>query len=64
MTPWTSIRWTPYFDTVAERKVIELDTANWDYKHQVLASARVPPWRIFLWVKAIEAIMQLRPKAL
>jgi anaerobic magnesium-protoporphyrin IX monomethyl ester cyclase len=24
----------------------------------------VPPGRIFLWVKAIEAIMQLRPKAL
>lgn len=59
----TPHRWTPYFETVAERKVIEPDTARWDYKHQVLATARVPPWRIFLWVKAIEVILQLRPKA-
>jgi anaerobic magnesium-protoporphyrin IX monomethyl ester cyclase len=60
----TPHRWTPYFETVAERKVIEPDTRRWDYKHQVLATARVPPWRIFLWVKAIEVIMQLRPRAI
>ena len=60
----TPHRWTPFFETVAERRVIETDTRRWDYKHQVLATARVPPWRIFMWVKAIEVIMQLRPRAL
>jgi anaerobic magnesium-protoporphyrin IX monomethyl ester cyclase len=60
----TPHRWTPYFDTVEQRTVIEPDTSRWDYKHQVLATARVPPWRILLWVKAIEVIMQMRPKAL
>ena len=24
----------------------------------------MPPWRVFLWVKSIEMIMQLRPKAI
>ncbi len=60
----TPHRWTPFFETVAERRVIETDTRRWDYQHQVLATARVPPWRIFMWVKAIEVIMQLRPRAL
>ena len=60
----TPHRWTPYFDTVAERRVIEPDVRKWDYKHQVLATSRVPPWRVLLWVKCIEAAMQLRPRAL
>ncbi len=60
----TPHRWTPYFATVLERKVIETNTAKWDYKHQVLATAKVPPWRILLWVKSIEVIMQMRPKAI
>lgn len=60
----TPHRWTPYFETVHERKVIELDSAKWDYKHQVLATTRVPPWRLLLWVKAIEVIMQARPRAI
>ncbi len=60
----TPHRWTPYFATVLERKVIETNTAKWDYKHQVLETTRVPPWRILLWVKSIEVIMQMRPKAL
>lgn len=60
----TPHRWTPYFSTVENRKVIQIDTEKWDYKHQVLATAKVPPWRVFLWSKSIEAIMQLRPKAL
>jgi len=57
-------RWTPYYETVAHRKVIQTDARLWDYKHQVLATTRVPPWRVFLWFKTIEVIMQLRPKAL
>lgn len=57
-------RWTPYYDTVSHRRVIQTDPRLWDYKHQVLATTRVPPWRVFLWFKTIEVIMQLRPKAL
>lgn len=60
----TPHRWTPFYDTVARRKVIQLDTTKWDYKHQVLETKRVPAWRVFLWVKSMEVIMQLRPKAL
>jgi anaerobic magnesium-protoporphyrin IX monomethyl ester cyclase len=60
----TPHRWTPYFDTVAQRRVIEPDVRKWDYKHQVLATSKVPPWRVLLWVKFIEATMQLRPRAL
>jgi len=60
----TPHRWTPYFATVLHRKVIQPDTRKWDYKHQVLDTARVPPWRVFLWVKSMEVIMQLRPKAI
>ena len=60
----TPHRWTPYFDTVAGRRVIEPDVRKWDYKHQVLDTRRVPPWRVLLWVKFIEAVMQLRPRAL
>jgi hypothetical protein len=37
---------------------------KWDYKHQVLATQNVPAWRVLLWVKFIEAVMQLRPRSL
>ena len=60
----TPHRWTPYFESVAGQRVIQTDIRKWDYKHQVLATSRVPPWRVLLWVKAIEAIMQLRPRAM
>jgi anaerobic magnesium-protoporphyrin IX monomethyl ester cyclase len=30
----------------------------------VLATVNMPPWRIFLWVKFIELVLQARPKAL
>ncbi len=60
----TPHRWTPFYSTVEERKVIQIDTRKWDYKHQVLATNKVPPWRVLLWVKTIEVILQLRPKAL
>lgn len=60
----TPHRWTPFFPIVAERRVIQTDRRKWDYKHQVLATSRVPPWRVFLWFKAIEAVLQLRPRAL
>lgn len=60
----TPHRWTPFYETAEERRVIQTDTRRWDYKHQVLATSRVPAWRVFLWFKSIELIMQMRPKAL
>ena len=60
----TPHRWTPYFAEVAGRQVVQPDLRKWDYKHQVLAANRLPPWVVLLWVKFIEAVMQLRPPAL
>jgi anaerobic magnesium-protoporphyrin IX monomethyl ester cyclase len=57
-------RWTPYFREAQDRDVVQRDKTKWDYKHQVLGMAHMPPWRLFLWVKFIEAAMQLRPRAL
>ncbi|WP_240231740.1 magnesium-protoporphyrin IX monomethyl ester anaerobic oxidative cyclase [Devosia lacusdianchii] len=60
----TPHRWTPYFRLAHDRKVVQFDQTRWDYKHQVLAMSRIPPWRLFLWVKFIEAAAQLRPRSL
>jgi anaerobic magnesium-protoporphyrin IX monomethyl ester cyclase len=60
----TPHRWTPFYEEVENRLVIQTDTRLWDYKHQVLATSGVPAWRVFLWFKMIELIMQSRPKAL
>lgn len=59
----TPHRWTPFYAAVEERQVIQADTRHWDYKHQVLAT-RNTVWRVFLWFKAIEVLMQIRPKVL
>ncbi|RZI67257.1 MAG: magnesium-protoporphyrin IX monomethyl ester anaerobic oxidative cyclase [Pseudomonas sp.] len=60
----TPHRWTPYFREAEAREIVQTDRTKWDYKHQVLAMKRMPPWRLFLWVKLIEAICQIRPRAL
>ncbi len=60
----TPHRWTPFFATVAGRRVVQKDTSKWDYKHQVLEAKRVPAWRVFVWFKAIEVLMQARPRVL
>lgn len=60
----TPHRWTPFFRLAAHRRVIQTDRRRWDYKHQVLATRHIPPWRVLLWVKLTEAVLQLRPKAL
>ncbi|MFD1734256.1 hypothetical protein ACFSC4_29330 [Deinococcus malanensis] len=60
----TPHRWTPFFDTVAHRRVIQTDVTKWDYKHQVLASRHVPPWRVLLWFKLMELGVQLRLRML
>jgi anaerobic magnesium-protoporphyrin IX monomethyl ester cyclase len=60
----TPHRWTPNFAGIAERGVIEGDQRRWDYKHQVIATTRMPPWRVFLWAKTIEVVLQARPRTL
>jgi anaerobic magnesium-protoporphyrin IX monomethyl ester cyclase len=60
----TPHRWTPFFDDVKNRRIIDDDQRNWDYKHQVMEVPAVPAWRVFLWVKFIEISLQARPKAL
>lgn len=60
----TPHRWTEFFNQASHRRVIQLDQRWWDYKHQVMETRNVPAWRVFLWVKLIEAALQLRPKAL
>ncbi|HEX8666894.1 MAG TPA: magnesium-protoporphyrin IX monomethyl ester anaerobic oxidative cyclase [Allosphingosinicella sp.] len=60
----TPHRWTPFYRMAADRPVVQADKTKWDYKHQVLGMRRMPPWRLFLWVKLIEAAAQLRPRAL
>ena len=60
----TPHRWTPFAGEQANQRVIQTDLSRWDYKHQVLESMHVPNWRVLLWMKVIEAVSQLRPKAL
>ncbi|MBB4303993.1 anaerobic magnesium-protoporphyrin IX monomethyl ester cyclase [Rhodobium orientis] len=60
----TPHRWTPYFDEEADRTTIQPDRRRWDYKHQVLATGNMAPWRVLVWVKFIEAALQCRPRAL
>ena len=60
----TPHRWTPFSQQAAGRQVIQTDLRLWDYKHQVLANRKIPPWRVLLWVKLTEMALQCRPKAL
>lgn len=60
----TPHRWTPFFDVVKDTPVITQDLRDWDYKHQVMAVKSVPSWRVFIWVKLIELVLQGRPKAI
>src|SRR5262245_47047312 len=60
----TPHRWTPYYRLAAGRTVIQTDRRRWDYKHQVLATRHMPPWRVLLWFKFTEMVLQTRPKAL
>lgn len=60
----TPHRWTPFYQTVIDRIVIQSDLRKWDYKHQVLAITTMRPWQVFCWSKFIEVIIQLRPKVI
>ncbi len=60
----TPHRWTPFYTTVQDRRIVQTDTRKWDYKHQVLEASGLPPWRVFIWFKGIEVMMQARPRVL
>jgi anaerobic magnesium-protoporphyrin IX monomethyl ester cyclase len=60
----TPHRWTGLYREQAGRRVIQQDRRLWDYRHQVLETLRMPPWRVILWVKLIEFLVQIRPKAM
>jgi anaerobic magnesium-protoporphyrin IX monomethyl ester cyclase len=60
----TPHRWTPYFRVASDRRVVQIDQRRWDYKHQVLATRYMAPWRLIFWVKFIELVVQSRPRAL
>lgn len=60
----TPHQWTPFDGQSAHRRVVQTDLRLWDCKHQVLEAPQVPAGRVFLWVKSIEATLQLRPRTL
>ncbi len=60
----TPHKWTPYFDEIKDKRILQPDQTKWDYKHQVIAMDHLKPWQVILCVKLIEVIMQARPSAL
>ncbi|MBD81084.1 MAG: magnesium-protoporphyrin IX monomethyl ester cyclase [Crocinitomicaceae bacterium] len=60
----TPHQWTPYFKEVESKNIILDDQSLWDYKHQVLETPYVKPWKVILLVKLMEVLMQIRPKAI
>jgi anaerobic magnesium-protoporphyrin IX monomethyl ester cyclase len=60
----TPHKWTPFFEEMKDKRVVQPDQEKWDYKHQVVELEHLKPWRVILYVKLIEAVMQLRPRAL
>ena len=60
----TPHHWTPYFEEVKHKKIIQTDQRKWDYKHQVIETTNLKPWIVLLLVKLLEVLVQTRPKAL
>lgn len=60
----TPHRWTPFFNDVIDKKIIQTDQRRWDYKHQVLETKHFSPFFLMLTVKLMEIAMQMRPRAL
>lgn len=54
--------WTAFAREVADRRVVEDDLSRWDYRHQVLAQRRLPPWQLFAAVKWLEFCFHFRPR--
>ncbi len=59
----TPHKWTPYFEQIKDKNIIQLDQTKWDYKHQVMELKNLRPWIVILYMKLIELILQTRPKA-
>lgn len=60
----TPHKWTAYYQDVKHREVIQEDMKKWDYKHQVLATKYISPFVLFVCVKTMEIILQMRPRSL
>lgn len=60
----TPHKWTPYFKEVEDKNIIQLDQSLWDYKHQIMETPNLKPWKVIVMVKLIEVAMQVRPKAI
>ena len=60
----TPHKWTPYFEEVRDKNIIQLDQTKWDYKHQIMEMIHLRPWKVILYMKLIELILQTRPKAI
>jgi anaerobic magnesium-protoporphyrin IX monomethyl ester cyclase len=60
----TPHKWTPYCDQIRDKNIIQLDQTKWDYKHQIMEMKNLRPWKVMLYVKLIELILQTRPKAI
>lgn len=60
----TPHKWTPYYKEIQNKKIIQLDQSLWDYKHQIMETPKIKPWKVLLLVKLMEVIMQARPKAI
>ncbi|MBI3133388.1 MAG: magnesium-protoporphyrin IX monomethyl ester anaerobic oxidative cyclase [Bacteroidetes bacterium] len=60
----TPHKWTPYFDEIKNKNIIEPDQTKWDYKHQIMETSKLKPWKVIFYVKLIEVILQVRPKAI
>ncbi|MCP4373823.1 MAG: magnesium-protoporphyrin IX monomethyl ester anaerobic oxidative cyclase [Deltaproteobacteria bacterium] len=60
----TPHKWTPYFEEIKDKNIIQPDQTMWDYKHQIMEIEHLQPWQVILYVKLIELIMQARPKAI
>jgi len=60
----TPHKWTPFYEQIKDKNIIQLDQTKWDYKHQIMEMANLRPWKVMLIVKLIELILQTRPKAI
>lgn len=60
----TPHRWTSFYTESVGRRVVQTDQSRWDYKHQVLESSRMSPWRVMFWVMLIQFVAQTRPMSL
>lgn len=53
--------WTAFGGEVMGRRVVQLDQAKWDYRHQILAQKHLRPWQLFLAAKWLELRFHLTP---